>query len=84
MEEEIRKVNKAVLVSEKVSKEIRNWIPKSGDDLIEMFKRYQGCCFTNTKIEEQASQFFKSAQKYLENTIQMLTNKEAKTKIEDV
>lgn len=51
MDEVIRKVNKAVLVSEKVSKEIRNWIPKSGDDLIEMFKRYKGCCFTNTKIE---------------------------------
>ena len=35
-------------------------------------------------MEEQASQYFKSVQKYLENTIQMLTNKEAKTKIEDV
>jgi gas vesicle protein len=84
MEEVVGRVNRAVVVSEKVGKEIRKWIPKSGDEMIEMYKRYKGCLFTNTKMEEQASQYFKSVQKYLENTIQMLTNKEAKTKIEDV
>jgi hypothetical protein len=35
-------------------------------------------------MEEQASQYFKSVEKYLENMIQMLADKEVKTKIEDV
>jgi hypothetical protein len=69
MDEVVGRVNRAVLGSEKASKEISKWVPKSGDEIIEMYKRYQGCLFTNTKMEEQASQYFKSVQKYLENTI---------------
>jgi hypothetical protein len=40
MEEVVGRVNRAVVVSEKVSKEIRKWIPKGGDEMIEMYKRY--------------------------------------------
>ena len=43
MEEVVGRVNRAVGVSEKVGKEIRKWIPKSGDEMIEMYKRYKGC-----------------------------------------
>ena len=81
-DEEIRKVKSGLRLSERVSRDIRKWTPQNGDDLIEMYRMYKGCCFTNKIIEKQAKINFENADKYLERTIEIIAGSDSKTSIE--